>query len=681
MSLRKSRALAIASLAVILVAAPALLAEETTLTLDLDKPGPAISPYLYGQFIEHLGRCIHDGIWAEKLWDRKFLKPPRNPWDAKKPDGPTFWEGVRPDGAAADVYLDTAGAYAGDHCMAVHVTDAKGGRCGIVQGALGLIEGEDYVGYAILSHAAAEWGVEKGSAGPARLRLQKAGPVEVRLAWGDGDAACQSVLIDGVGPVYKKLPFRFKAGATTDAARLSITLDRPGCLWIGCVSLMPADHVNGLRADTLELLKKLDSPITRWPGGNFVSGYRWKDAIGDRDRRPPRWERAWNDVEDNDFGLDEFMAYCEAVKTEPYIAVNTGLGSAEDAADEVEYANGSGQTRWGAERAKNGRTAPWRVTWWGIGNEMYGGWQLGNVPVERYAIRHNAFVRAMRLRDPGIRVIAVGAPGKWNDVMLPVTASSMDLLSGHHYTERKLKAPFSPGDATKYADGFAAYSGHVAGGVRGLVQDFRKRLGKGDAAIDRVRLAVDEWGIVRDWNAAPDGPGVGSFEHYYPLGDAIAVARAMHELIRSADVVAMANWAQAVNVIGTIKTSRTRAALDPAGHVLALYRAQVGGRLVPFTLAGGAAVDAVAAVDKEGGTLAIGLVNASPDQEAAVTIKAGVGAPATATGWRINGPELGSINVPGRPEAVTTAALGEVPLDKPVVLPAHSITVLKATLK
>jgi alpha-N-arabinofuranosidase len=155
----------------------------------------------------------------------------------------------------------------------------------------------------------------------------------------------------------------------------------------------------------------------------------------------------------------------------------------------------------------------------------------------------------------------------------------------------------------------------------------------------------------------------------------------MHELLRSADVVAMANWAQAVNVIGTIKTSRTKAVLDPAGHVLALYRAQVGGRLVPVTLAGGAAVDAVAAVDPAGGTLAIGLVNASPDQEAAVTIRAGAAAPAAATGWRINGPELGSINVPGRPEAVTTAELGEVPLDKPVVLPAHSITVLKAKLK
>jgi alpha-N-arabinofuranosidase len=650
-----------------------LRAEETPVTLTLDKPGPPISPYLYGQFIEHLGRCIHDGIWAEKLWDRKFLKPPLNPWDAKKPAGPTFWKGLRPDGAAADVFLDAAGAYVGDHGMAVRVVDSKGGRCGIVQGGLGVVEGAEVVGYAVLAHAAAERGAEKGAAGPA----QKAGAVEVRLAWGHGAADGQSVRIEGVGPAYRTFSFRFKAGATTDAASLSVTIDQPGRLRIGCVSLMPADHVNGMRADTLALVRRLNAPITRWPGGNFVSGYRWKDAIGERDRRPPRWERAWNDVEDNDFGLDEFMAYCEAVKTEPYIAVNTGLGSSEDAADEVEYANGSERTRWGAERAKNGRAAPYRVTWWGIGNEMYGNWQLGNVPVDRYAARHNDFVRAMRLRDPAIRVIAVGAPGRWNDAMLPVTAAHMDLLSGHYYTERKLKVPFTPGDATKYAGGFAAYSGRVAGGVRGLVQDIRKRHGKGDAAIDRVMLAVDEWGIVRDWNAAPDDPGVGSFEHYYTLGDAIAVARAMHELLRSADVVAMANWAQAVNALGTIKTSRTRAALDPAGHVLALYRAQVGGALVRATVPAGSPVDAVAAVDRAAGTLAIGLVNASPDSPATVVIQAGGAAPTAAIGWRIDGPALGSINVPGQPEAVTTAELGQVALDRPVVLPPRSITVLK----
>ena len=121
-------------------------------------------------------------------------------------------------------------------------------------------------------------------------------------------------------------------------------------------------------------------------------------------------------------------------------------------------------------------------------------------------------------------------------------------------------------------------------GVRRLVADYRQRLAGGNPELDRVRLAIDEWGIVRDWNPAPDGPGVGAFEHYYPLGDALASARALHELIRSADLVSMANWAQTVNVIGAIKTSRNHAVLDSVGHLLALYRAQVGGSLVPVKL-------------------------------------------------------------------------------------------------
>jgi alpha-N-arabinofuranosidase len=446
---------------------------------------------------------------------------------------------------------------------------------------------------------------------------------------------------------------------------------------------MPADNVKGMRADTLELIRRLNAPIYRWPGGNFVSGYNWKDGLGDRDRRPPRWERAWNDVEDNDFGLDEFVAFCREANTEPLIVANTGLGTIEDAAQEVEYANGAAQTRWGGERARNGNAEPYRVVWWGIGNEMYGGWQLGNVPMERYAIRHNAFVDAMKAVDPAVKTVAVGAPGKWNDVIVPACAGHMDLLSGHHYTERKFRVPFSPQDAQKYEASFPAYSGSVAGAVRNIVADLKKRQTGKDPAVDRLRLAVDEWGIVRDWNPAPDAQGVGSFEHYYTMGDAVTIARALHELLRNAESVGMANWPQTVNVIGAIKTTRNHAAMDAIGHVLTLYRARVGGALAPLKLAGNVSVDAVAALDQKAGVLSVGLVNFSPAQDAAVSIRLDAQqAGASAAAWRINGANLGAFNFPGQPEAVTTTQLPEpVPLDKPVVLPAHSITVLQVKLK
>jgi alpha-L-arabinofuranosidase len=631
----------------LLLLGTAATAAEAQLTVDLAKPGAAISPNLYGQFIEHVGRCIHDGIWAEKLRDRKFLLSSGKVWEViKSKDG--------------DVFHDTAGAYAGDHCMAVWLRK-PGGQCGVRQGGIGLVAGQEYVGYAIIANVA------------------QPAPVKIRLAWGNTEAAGQTIVLNDVSRKYTKFPLRFRAGATTDAATLSVTVDQPAYLWLGGLSLMPADNVGGMRADTLRLVRQLKPPIMRWPGGNFVSGYNWKDAVGPRDRRPPRWERAWNDVEDNDFGIDEFMAFCKAIDTQAYVAVNTGLGSVADAADEVEYATGPADSRWGAKRAHNGHPEPYRIMYWGIGNEMYGNWQLGNVPVERYALRHNAFVAAMRDKSPDIKVIAVGAPGGFNDVMLPACAKYMDLLSGHHYSDRKLRMPLSNADAAAYERGFATYSGCVAGGVRGLAADFRKRLDTRNPDVARVRLAIDEWGIVRDWNLTPDTTGIGAFEHYYCLGDAIAIARGLHEIIRSADVVAMANWAQTVNVVGMIKTSRTRAVLDPGGHVLALYRGHLGGTLAPAELKGAPQVDAIATWDQARGKLSLGLVNYSPQQETAVAVRLpGAAKAGSFAGWRINGPALGSINVPGQPEAVTTTRIADLPaLEGPIILPPHSITVLE----
>jgi alpha-N-arabinofuranosidase len=288
----------------------------------------------------------------------------------------------------------------------------------------------------------------------------------------------------------------------------------------------------------------------------------------------------------------------------------------------------------------------------------------------------------MKAVDPKIKVIAVGAPGKWNDAILAPCAGHMDLLSMHHYTERKFRVPLSPQDAEKYEKDFATYSGKVLEGVRGLVNDMRRRLGK-DARIDAVRLCIDEWGIVREWNPAPDACGVGAFEHYYTIGDAVAVARALNELLRSADLVGMAMWPQTVNVIGAIKTTRNHAALDPVGHVQALYRAHVNGTLVPLNVPAGATLDAVAALDKKTGILSLGLVNFSPNQDVAVSLRFGGAARLdTAAAWRINGPALGSFNTPGKPEDVTTTKLAEpLALDKPIVLPAHSITVLETRLQ
>lgn len=598
-------------------------------TIDAKTSGISINPYIYGQFIEHLDHCIQQGVWAEMLMDRKFLLPPGK-----------YWNIYNPQNVTGEVKLDPAGAYAGDHCMAVWLQKGDG-QYGIRQDGIGLVKGRKYIGYAILAD------------------IQTTTDVQMSVKWGDASDEGKTIALQSVGSQYHKYQFSFTAGATTDNASIFVTVDHPTYLWIGCLSLMPADNVDGMRADTLKLIKELDPPIMRWPGGNFVSGYNWRDGIGPRDRRPPRWDRAWNNVEDNDFGADEFMDFCRRVGCQPYVAVNTGLGNVRNATDEVEYFTGSKTTKWGKVRTKNGHPAPYPVTWWGIGNEMFGDWQLGHVPVRQYALRNNEYVREMRKVDPHIRAIVVGAPGGWNDVIFPECSGYMNLISGHFYA-----APSSPSNPAEYESRFIQYSDEVAEGIRGIVNDFKPRLGNAAPDAKKVRLAIDEWGLG----------GNGGF---FCLGDAIAVARGMNELLRSANYVTMANWAQTVNVLGAINTTKNYASMNPIGYVLELYRKHMEGDLIPMTWSGSPLVDGVAVKDPKTGAINVALVNYSPDSGQSVAIHIdGMNAKLNVTGWRIDGPTLEALNIPGVPNEVTPEPIRSPMSLKHLELPAHSVTII-----
>ncbi len=178
---------------------------------------------------------------------------------------------------------------------------------------------------------------------------------------------------------------------------------------IGTVSLMPVDNVQGFRPDTIALLRGLHSGIWRLPGGNFLSDWSWYDSVGDIDKRPPMFDHAWNAMQTNDVGMDEFMTLCKLIGTEPYITVNAGFGDAHSAAEEVEYMNGALSTRLGAMRAHNGHPEPYHVKLWDIGNEPYGEWQIGRTDLRYYTLKTNDFAKAMRQADPSITLLASGA--------------------------------------------------------------------------------------------------------------------------------------------------------------------------------------------------------------------------------------------------------------------------------
>jgi alpha-N-arabinofuranosidase len=517
----------------------------------------AISPYIYGQFIEHLGKCIYGGIWAEVLEDRKFYEPVGSAASA--------WKAV---GEPSRVAMTTEKPLAGAH--SVRVSLAGGTPGGIVQDGLTL-RGE--VGY-----AGSVW--LRGS--------PSAAPVTVRLVWGEGPADRNEVRVERLGGEFEKSVLRFDGPRGVSGARLEIVSPGTGSFDVGAASLMPRDNVEGFRADTLALLKELDAPVYRWPGGNFVSGYDWHDGVGERDRRPPRKNPAWLGIEHNDVGVHEFMRLCDLLHTEAYLAVNTGLGSVQDAADLVEYVNGGPETPMGKLRAQRGRAEAWGVRWWGVGNEMYGSWQLGNVPLAEYVKRHSAFAKAMRAKDASIKLVGVGAAGEWSRTMLQECAEDMDYISEHVYWQER------PGVLAHVSQAPESLRG-IAAAHRGYRRDLRSLRG------NDIRIVQDEWNY---WY----GPHVfGELGTRYFMKDALGCAAALNEFARNSDLFFMANYAQTVNVIGAIKATPTAAAMETTGLVLTLYRRHLG--TIPCATETEGLIDAVAAWSEDRGTLTLAVVN------------------------------------------------------------------------
>lgn len=241
------------------------------------------------------------------------------------------------------------------------------------------------------------------------LRGTPGAKVKVALVWGQGANDREIVSFASLSDSYKKFPLSFAANADTADGALEITGTGSGTLHIGAVSLMPADNIRGFRPDTVGLLRELHAGMWRLPGGNFLSDFDWYHSIGDIDRRPPDFDYAWNAMQTNDVGMDEFMTLCRLIDVEPYITVNAGFGDAHSAAEEVEYMNGSVETHMGALRAKNGHPEPYRVRLWNIGNEPYGSWQLGHTDLKYNVLKHNQFAKAMRNVDPSITILASGA--------------------------------------------------------------------------------------------------------------------------------------------------------------------------------------------------------------------------------------------------------------------------------
>jgi alpha-N-arabinofuranosidase len=392
-----------------------------------------------------------------------------------------------------------------------------------------------------------------------------------------------------------------------------------------------------------------------------VSGYNWKDGIGERDKLPPRKNPAWRGIEHNDFGLDEFMVFCKEIGTEPLVVVNSGQGDMTMAVQEIEYANGAAGTPMGQARTQNGHPEPYAVKWWGIGNEMYGGWQLGHMPLEEYVKKNNAYADALRTADPSIKLIAVGATGEWSETMLAQCADHMDLLSEHFYVQEKKSV-------VAHVRQMSREVRKKAEAHRGYLETIPALAGK------NIPIALDEWNY---WYG-PDLYGEIGVRYY--LRDALGVAEALHEMTRNSDIFAMANYAQTVNVIGAIKTSKTAAAFDTTGLALVLYRHRYG--TIPVEVGGELGLlDIAAAWKADRSALTVGIVNPTDKAVQVPVAWEGVQLTGKGTRWLIGGNDPMACNNPSeapKVEIVETAVEG---IGNTLETPAYSVALYELPVK
>ncbi len=601
---------------------------KPSIAIDATDTGEPISKYIYGQLIEHLSRCVYGGIWAEMIEDRKFYYPvgqEQSPW---KPIGAVAMNETRP--------------FVGQHSVRI-ATGGDGQPDGIVQEGLGLRKGKEYVGHIWL----------KG--------VPEAKPVHVNLAWGDGSGDEQTVLIEELPGPYAKFPLKFTAGTDTDNGRLTIVSSGNGTFHVGTVSLMPADNIQGFRRDTLTLMKELDSTVYRWPGGNFVSGYDWMDGIGERDRREPKRNPTWGEIDPNDVGIHEFMALCRLLDTEPYIVVNSGYGDVAASVEELQYCNGSVDTPMGKLRAENGHPQPFGVKWWAIGNEMWGDFQLGYMPLQQYITKHNRFAKAMRAEDPSIKLTAVGAVGPWSEEMMARCADQMDLISEHFYSRH------TPPGLVSHVKQIPDTIRRTADAHRRYRRDLDSLRGK------NIRIALEEWNY---WY----GPDV--FGPYCPrffLKDALGIAAGLHEFARQSDIYLMAHYSQTVNVLGCIKTTKTDASLATTGLVLKLYRKHFG--TLPLKVTTQSPLDVAAALSDDGKTLTIGIVNPTMTALELPLSLNGVKLTGRGTRYQIAGDDPMAYNEPGQERKITIEESSVRDVSKKLSVVPCSVTLYKLDVK
>lgn len=577
------------------------------------KPAQMLNRRLFGKFAEHLGKNVYGGAWAQLLSNPDFV--PIDTW---------------PDKAQVVNQLTT---FSKSHNMPIlDIVATKGvlPPWWVQRGNLGVQVGGTTERPTIVLAAAEGVGslvtpvylpAHRTQQYIAHVRVRGAGQLKISLQQSATGAqlAAASVSVEAGADAWAtrqvslQLPAALPIGTPCE---LALALEGVGSVEIRQSLLFPADHLDGWDPEVVRFMREAKLPLLRFPGGNFVSGYHWEDAIGPLERRPVKKNTAWPIVEWNHVGTDEWLRLCELVGCEPLICVNAGNGTPEEAARWVEYCNGAESTPMGALRAQNGHPAPYNVRMWEVGNELYGSWQTGHTDSFGYGFRYKAFAEKMLAVDSTIQLIANGNTADWNRTVVYINQGQIRSFSHHALT----------GDWPANADPERVYLEHMANTEAYARQWVELTQPIKDKGLP-PHLAITEMQVFTQNNRLPTNA---------TLTEALWTASIINAAIRSDGLVELISHSALVNHGGGLRKDLEVVWAQPVWWVThlygtlpeKLYRLDLQTEAPTFTVQpykmrtvpNASYLDAVGLSSADGSTLVFFLVNRHPRQSLAVQL-------------------------------------------------------------
>ncbi len=459
-----------------------------------------------------------------------------------------------------------------------------------------------------------------------------------------------------------------------------------GGLYVGEESKI-VPHINGMRTDVVEALKKLNIPNLRWPGGCFADTYHWKDGIGPKKDRPTIVNSWWGNVtEDNSFGSHEFMELCRQLNTEPYISGNVGSGTVQEFSDWVQYMNFKGESPMSKLRASNGHPEPFQVKYWGVGNEAWG--CGGNMTAEYYANEYRKFATYINTsweKDESVFRIASGASDDdfhWTEVLMrDIPRKMLQGVGVHHYSVIDWN---KKGSATAFDENEYFTTLSRAWDMERIVQGHATIMDKYDPKKE-VGMMVDEWG---GWYDVEPGTNGGFLYQQNTIRDAVLAGMTLNIFNNHADRVKMANLAQVVNVLqAVILTDEERIILTPTYHVMEMYKVHQDATMVPVNLKTAdytkdgkkiPAVSVSASVDAQG-KMNISLTNIDPNNKQDISLDLRGASYSKVSGRVLKSAKIQDHNTFEQPNKVAPVAFTDSKLkgsNLSVSLPQASVVVL-----